>query len=89
MWITSPSAQRWVGSFYVKRSTSVKRARIVTSVLFINQLLLVVFDEAMSGGRAGERVSLGALLVVRGHSLVLAHGLAVEFELVSVVHEAV
>ena len=89
MRITFPGAQRWVGSFYVKRSTSVKRARIVTSVLFINQLLLVVFDEAMSGGRAEQRVSLGALVVVRGHGLVLTYGLAVEFELVGVVHEAV
>ena len=73
MWITSPGAQRWVGSFYVKRSTSVKRARVVKSVLVINQLLVVVFDEAMSGDCAGQRVSLGALLVVRGHGLVLAH----------------
>ena len=73
MWITSPGAQRWVGSIYVKRSTSVNRARAVKSVLVINQLLMVVFDEAMSGDRAGQRVSLGALLAVRGHSVVLAH----------------
>ena len=89
MWITFPGAHRWVGSFYVKRSTSVKRARVVTSVLVINQLLLVVFDEAMSGGRAEQRVSLGALVVVRGHGFVFAHGFALEFELVGVVHEAV
>ena len=89
MWITSPGARRWVGSFYVKRSTSVKRARVVTSILVINQLLLVVFDEAMSGDRAEQRVSLGALVVVRGHALVLTYGFAFEFELVSVVHKAV
>jgi hypothetical protein len=29
-------------------------------------LLVVVLDEAMSGDWAGQRVSLGALLVVRG-----------------------